>query len=921
MTSMLGIRSSARTASASALALGIALAVSGPALAQEAAETTAPENSEVIIITGSRISTAGFDAPTPTTVVSAADLKVAGRTDIQATLADLPQFRMTQSATSTNTLTSSGQSPADLRGLGSARTLVLVNSRRHVSSNDLQTIPYSLVKSIDVVTGGASAAYGSDAVAGVVNIILDNKREGFELGAQTGISSRGDGAKYLLEGSAGFSFADGRGHFIVGGDYLNDKGVTPGNARPLIGSAGFFPGADGKLYPTAGLRESNRHEDGVITVDPITRAPSVLTGMVFNKDGTLRPFEYGITHGSAPSLMIGGEGYHIDNYRSLSAPIQRANALARASYDLTDNLNVWVEGNYNRVWDERPFFPDLWISQLNIRTDNAFLNSDIRDQLIAAGETDFYMGRAVTDVAMAHYDYTRETYQVSIGVDGSFGGGKWRYNAYYSHGEQTQDMKLKDITLRQNFLNAVDAVTGPGGTPVCRVALTDPTTACRPLNLFGSGNADQAAIDYVTADWNAKTTTWLDSMGASISGEPFELWNQPVSVAAGIEYREQAFKTVYDENSLAGRFGTINGQNIPKTGNNVKEAFAEVAIPLLADLPFAKKLMFNGAARVSDYSTKGSIWSWKIGAVWDINDSIALRATRSRDIRAANLTEMFSLRSTLFTTVVDYGQSTEPTTSIILYTGGNPNVAPEIADTFTAGVVLSPSFMPGFRFSADYYDIKIDDVITTLTAQQIVNSCYRQGNSGACAQIVRNAGGTITEINAAYINVAKFTTKGIDFEASYQTSLDSIGLPGQLNIRGLANYVDSMAVDNGILTIEGAGYLGSQAGYLIPKWRGTFNTTYESEGFGFDIRTRYVDGGGYAPKDVLGNQGDSVSISSRWYFDLGARVYIPYGEGKKFTVYGNVQNVFDRDPAVAVVSSPYHDLIGRYFTVGARINF
>ncbi|MBB4632059.1 TonB-dependent receptor plug domain-containing protein [Sphingosinicella soli] len=913
MTSTLGIRSPIRMVSASALALGAALAFPVSALAQTAESTAA--DSDVIIITGSRISTVGFDAPTPTTVVSAADLKLGGRTDIQAALADLPQFRMTQSATSTNTVTSSGQSPADLRGLGAARTLVLVNGRRHVSSNDLQTIPYSLVKSIDVVTGGASAAYGSDAVAGVVNVLLDNKREGFELGAQTGISSRGDGAKYMLEGSGGFSFADGRGHFIVGGDYLNDKGVIPGTSRPRIGASGFFPGADGRLYPTAGLRESNRHEDGVIT-------SGVLAGQVFNGDGTLRPFQYGTQRPGAPTLMIGGEGYHIDNYRSLSAPIQRANVLARASYDLTDTLNVWVEGNYNRVWDERPFFPDLWINQLTISAQNPFLSDTIRNQLATAGETSFTMGRAVTDVALAHYDYTRETYQVSIGVDGSFGDGKWRYNAYYSHGEQTQDQTLRDITLRQNFLDAVNAVEGPGGTPVCSIALTDPTTACRPLNLFGSGNADQAAVDYVTADWNAYTTTWLDSMGASISGEPFDLWNEPVSIAAGIEYREQAFSTSYDDNSLASRFGTINGQNIAKTGNNVKEAFVEVAVPLLANLPFVEKLMFNGAARVSDYSTRGSIWSWKVGAVWDINDSIKLRATRSRDIRAANLTEMFSLRSTLFTTVVDEGiPATRPTTSIILYTGGNPEVSPEIADTFTVGVALSPSFMPGFRFSADYYDIKINDVITTLTAQQIVNSCYLQGNTGACSQIVRNGAGAITEINAAFINVAKFTNKGIDFEASYQSNLDSIGLPGQLNIRGLANYVDSLAVDNGILTIEGAGYLGSQATYLIPKWRGTLSATYESETFGADIRTRYVDGGGYAPANVLAGQGDGVGISSRWYFDLGARVYIPYGDDKKFTVYGSVQNLFDRAPAVAAVSSPYHDLIGRYFTVGARLNF
>ena len=899
-------RTRAASCASSMMALAVSLAFAPAALAQTA-QPHATEEVEAIVVTGSRISTAGFNAPTPTTVIGAADLQLGGRTDIQATLSDLPQFRMTQSATSTNTVTSSGQSPADLRGLGAPRTLVLINNRRHVSSNDLQTIPYSVVKQIDVVTGGASAAYGSGAVAGVVNILLDTDKEGIDLGVQSGISSQGDGAKYLIEGSGGFRFADGRGHLLVGFDYLNDKGVIPGTSRPLIGASGFFPGADGKLYPTANLRESNRHEDGVIT-------SGVLAGQVFNKDGTLRPFQYGTRYPGAPTLMIGGEGYHIDNYRSLSAPIERTNLFARASYDVTDTLNLWVEGNFNRVADTRPFFPDLWINQVTIRADNAYLSQSIRDQLAAAGQTSFTMGRAVTDIALAEYDYTRDTFQVSVGFDGSFGDGRWRYDAFYSHGQQKQDQTLKNLTLAQNFLYAVDAVTGPGGTPVCRIALTDPSTACRPLNLFGSGNADQAGIDYVLADWNAVTTTWLDNMGASISGEPFELWNLPVSVAAGVEYRKESFRTLYDANSLAGRFGTINGQNIEKTGNNVKEAFAEIAVPVLADLPLVQKLMFNGAARISDYSSRGSIWSWKLGGVWNVNDSLTFRATSSRDIRAANLTEMFSLRSTLYTTVVDGGLPTRPTTNIILYTGGNPDLDPEIADTFTAGVVLTPTFAPGLNLSVDYYNIRIKDVITTLSAQQIVNSCYTDGNSNACNQITRNGAGNISEINATYINVANFSTKGVDIEASYRTRL---GNGSQLQVRGIANYVDKLMSG----AINGAGYMGSQAVFLVPKWRGTLTTTYESDHFGADVRARYVDGGGYAPSTVLANQGDSVGISSRVYVDLGLRAYVPYGDGKRFTLYGMVQNLFDRDPPVAAVSSPYYDLIGRYFTIGARVSF
>ncbi len=907
----------------SALALGVALAFAAPAFAQTAPqEAQAEEGSSEIVITGSRISTAGFDAPTPTTVIGVTELQQAGRTDIGASLADLPQFRQTQSATSTNTVTSSGQTPADLRGLGAARTLVLINNRRYVSSNDLQTVPYSLIKQIDVVTGGASAAYGSGAVAGVVNLLLDDNKEGFELGAQTGISSRGDGQKYLFEGSAGFKFADGRGHFMIGGDYLKDKGIIPGNARPLIGSTALYPGADGKLYPTANIHEARRSEGGLIRT-------GVLAGQTFNPDGSLRPFQFGIIRNNS-STMIGGEGYNIDQYRSLAAPIERGNVFARASYDLTDTLKIWVEGGYNKVWNERVFFPDLGVTDIVFSTTNPYLTDAQRAAFAAKGETSFTMGRVLTDMSLARYRYDRETIQGAIGIDGSFGGGKWRYNAYFSHGERTEDQKLLGLTKKAEFARAINAVSS-GGQIVCAVnADADPSNndpACRPLNLFGSGRADPAAIAYSTGVWNAVTKTWLDSAGASISGEPFELWNLPVSFAIGGEYREESFQTLYDANSLLGNFNTINGVNILKTGNNVKEGFAEVAVPLLANLPLVDKLVLNAAARISDYSTGGSIWSWKVGGVWDVTEGLKLRTTRSRDIRAANLTELFSQRSTLFTTVVDEGfvdpvePTKKPTVPVTLFTGGNPNLKPEIADTFTVGGVFSPTFLPGFDFSVDYYNIKIKDVITTLTAQQIVNGCYKQGNQGACAQIERDPATKFAKvINASYINVANFKNTGIDFEMSYRTRLDSIGLPGQLRIRALANYVDSLIVDNGVIKIDGAGYVGSQAVFLVPKWRGTLTANYESDRFGADIRARYIDSSGFAPAEVLAGA-DHNRISARTYVDLGARAYIPYGDGNRLTVYGSIQNLFDRKPPLAAVSSPYYDLIGRYFTFGVRANF
>jgi outer membrane receptor protein involved in Fe transport len=902
-------RFSARVGRQSKVALAVAFACASAAHAQTQSATENVEPIDVVVVSGSRISTAGFDAPTPTTVLGEVEMRQAGRTDIAATLTDLPQFRATDSAASTNTVTSSGQTPADLRGLGSSRTLVLVNNRRYVSANDLQTVPYSLVKRIDVVTGGASAAYGSDAVAGVVNIILDDEKEGVEVGVQRGRSTHGDAEKTLVEASFGTKLFDDRAHLLLGADYLKDDGIIPAIRRPRIGASNFFPDANGNLYPTMNLREARRSEGGLINT-------GVLAGNTFDPDGTLRPFQYGVLSPFSPSLMIGGEGYHIDQYRSVVAPIERKNALGRFSVDVTDTFKVWAEVSYNNVNDKRVFFPDLAITQLEMSYDNPYLNLTPAQRALVngAGETTFTMGRAVTDVALASYDYDRETVQATVGFDGEFADGKWRYNGYYGQGKQEQDMRLTNLALAENFMNAIDAVTGPNGTPVCRIALTDPTTACRPLNLFGSGRADQAAIDYATADWRAFDENWLQTAGFILSGEPFELWDKPVSLATGVEYRKEEYRSTYDANSLAGNFATINGDNIPKVSNDVTEGFVEVALPLLVDKPLVKSLDFNGAARLSDYKNSGQIWSWKLGGTWHMVEDVKLRATRSRDIRAPNLIELYSTPGTYYTTVQDKSQATPPTAQVTLFTGGNPQLDPEIADTLTVGAVFTPSFVPGLEVSLDYYHIKIEDVISTLTAQEIVNSCYDEGNQSACSQITRDGTGGISQINATYINIAEYTNKGYDLEASYKMPIG----PGQLTVRGLLNYVDSLVVDNGISAIEGAGYLGWQTGYLVPKWRGSLSFAYESEFVGGDVRARYLDGGGYAPEEVVALAGNH--IGSRAYIDLGLRTYIPVGDSK-VTVFGSVQNVFDKEPAVAALNSPYFDIIGRYFTLGVRANF
>jgi iron complex outermembrane recepter protein len=866
---------------------------------------------EEITVSASRIDRAGYTAPTPTTTLSEEEIRQGGRTDVGAAIKDLPQFRDSIGVTSTNTVTYSGVTSADLRGLGASHTLVLLNNRRFVSSADVNTVPFSLVKRLDVVTGGASAAWGSGAVSGVVNIILNDELEGLSFGAQGARSEQGDADKYLLTGSFGTRFAADRGHFMIGADYLQDDGIQPGLSRPNVGAAGFFQSAPGAFIRTRNLRYSIFSPGGVIMT-------GVLAGQTFNPDGTLRPYQFG--EGPAFGLTIGGEGYDIAMTQSISAPSDRINLFARATYDLTDTAKIWIDGGYNRVWDERDFFPGAALAPsalavLQFSIDNPFLPSAVRDQLTAAGETSFSMGRNSLDYAVDRFKFTRETLQGAVGIDGTFGNG-WRYSGYFGHGQWRDDQKFFNNLIVGNFFEALDAVANPtpGGAPICRVALTDPNTACRPLNLFGEGNPSQAARDYITGTYAAVQQTSLDSAGVSLRGEPLSLWAGPLSVAVGAEWRkEQQDIASIDSLSAAGAFA-LNATVLPKSSFSVKEAFAEVAVPLLKDVPLLQDLQFNGAYRESDYSTSGSIGSWKLGLTNQVFDGLQLRAVRSRDIRSADLGELFSPAGIAIGTVFDPFTNTSP--SVALRVGGNPNLQPELADTWTVGTILTPSFLPGFDLSVDYYKIEIQNIITSLTAEAIVTECFT-GNQLACSQISRDGSGQIESINATFINVATFETKGIDVEFSYRFRLDSLkaGLPGTIRLRGLATHVQELDIGDGNV----AGYVGGQAPFSTPKWRATATVTYENDKLGVDLRTRYVGSGRFLPSTFIPISNND--IAERIYVDLSGRHTFTLGDESELKVYADIANLFGRDPPVASLNSAFYDIVGRYFTAGVQVKF
>lgn len=891
------------TTCCSAIAL---LSCAGIAHAQDAQTAQeAAASVDDIVVTASRIDRAGFQAPTPTIHLTAEDLSVGARSNIAAALNDMPQFKASSSPQTTGTNTGAGNAPVDLRGLGINRTLVLIDGRRASSENDLNSIPSVLVKSVDVVTGGASAAWGSGAVAGVVNIGIDRFFTGGKLGAEYGISSFDDAEQQRFEAAWGTPFANDRGHFVIGGEYLDNDGVVPKTSRPAIGRWAQVSNGAGGFVTVPNVGFSNAAYGGLIM-------SGVNAGKVFNPDGTLRAFNYGTVVGTN---TVGGEGPSNDDLSPLVTPQRRYTGLASATYELSDKLRLTADVRHSRMWNNYIWFGDHNRGNLTIKNDNAFLSTAIKQQMAAAGQTSFTMGRFNSDLSYSTIDFERVTTQATIALDGEFGD-NWRWGAYYSHGEYENNIDTPGFLLTTNYAQAVDSVISPvTNQPVCRVTLTNANSGCVPINLFGLGAPSQEAIDYVTGTPQQRTTTKLDVAGVSLRGEPFSLPAGDVSIAVGLEARKEQTDQRVGELDAAKAFQTFSFSAM--SGEfTVKEAFGEILVPIVRDLPVLNNLEFNAAARISDYDTTGSIWSWKIGATNEFFPGFRGRITQSRDIRSANLTELYT------TTTTGYNNINDPLKGQTVYTlnngGGNPNLAPETADTLTLGLTYSPPSIPGLNMSVDYYNIKIDDVITTIAPQDLVSRCFN-GNTALCANVDRDASGNLIRTRSTYVNLAEYQTDGIDAEVSYSSPADLWvpGATGRVKMRLVGTWVNSLTTDDGISEIEYVKSQGYAFGLGVPELRVNASLGWQGEVFGANLRARYISEGVYnSTVKIVNNDIDAFT-----YVDLGLTADLAHYGADGVELYANATNLFDKSPPDGSLFSPYYDVVGRYVTVGARYRF
>jgi len=939
-----------------------------PGAEQQAEAQAAPAGEGDIVVTASRVQRTGFSAPTPTTIIGAGTIENRGATNVATVLNEIPAFKAsTTPATNSVRAIFPGAYYADLRGLGSSRTLILVNGNRFVPQIttglsgyqvDLNQIPSLMLERAEVVTGGASAQWGSDAVAGVVNLILKKDFEGLQSEAQYGVSERGDNKEYRLGLLAGTKIGD-RGHLEVAFDYVDNKGVGDVYSRAwgrkaygLVANPCPLAAGVSATCPTGGnglaqtlilpdVRYATTTTGGMI--NNTTGPAAQLRGITFGPGGALGQFQYGKYAGS--QFMQGGGsnlGTNFNTGVSMIPAAKRYIGYARFSYDVGNDFEVYAEGSYAHTVGHNQTLParNEQTSPIVVKLDNPYIPAALLTQINALNAlpqnvnnqiTSFNVGRNWVDFGYQYSTVLNETWRGVGGFNGKVG--DWSVNGAIIYGKNNYVQHLKHDRIQANFRYAADVVNGPNG-PTCRALVPgsstyNPTAAagCIPLNIFGDGSASQDAINYVTGTLFSKTEYEQTAANINVQGEPFSTWAGPVSVAVGGEYRHEKQATTVDPIAEVAGYESTNARSLRGTFN-VKEVYLETVIPLLRDSVLARSLDFQGAVRYTDYSTSGGVTTWKAGATWTPIEGLLLRGTFSRDIRAPNLFELntppvSTILNRLFTQSVLGGSVGQVATENLV--GGNKNLKPEKADTKTLGFSYSPSFIPGLQFSVDYYNITVKGAIASLDPNSIINYCTGVTPTSPtqrdyyCNFIsLYNGGNAVYSIETPFLNLNKTQRSGYDFAASYRLPLSRLtdAVPGALTFQFAGNYIEHYrdSVNNGGY-VETAGQTTSSPHFLT-----TSTVTYDNKLLTLALQMRTIEHGKYNILYTEGVQINNNRVPGRTYFNLSATVR----PMDRVEIFGVINNLTDRDPPITPQNfgfpyiNTFFDPIGRSYRIGLR---
>jgi outer membrane receptor protein involved in Fe transport len=958
----------------------LALALQGTAKAAESASGDEEQVLEEVSVTGSRISApAGYEAPTPLTVLSTDELLgESANASLKDSLQSLPVFAgggySTSQGSGVPSFNQAGVSSVEMRGLGITRTLVLLDGQRSVGSLanglvDTDNFPQQLIKRVEVVTGGASAVYGSDAVAGVVNFILDRDFTGVKGEISGGQTQYGDAENWKLSLAGGFPFAGGRGHVLLSGETTDNNGVKGGTrdwewtTKQYIINPAYAAGNGQPEYVTrdnASIAVATH--GGIISFGP-------LRGVAFGEGGTPYQFNYG--EGVLRDTLMAGGDYRstltADGWTYLPSQ-ERKNVFARVAFDVTDHFNVFGQFSRGVNSTDGVAFPHYMIgsqtsspapssggfaSGVLVLSGNPFIPASVQAQMTAKNVAYFRVGTMAYDLPFVTTTTSRGINRFVLGGEGDFDlvGNNWKWNAYAQFGRTKGNTQTNNARNKARFDEALDAVRGPNGTIVCRSTLTNPNNGCVPFNAMGTGVNDQAALDYILGSAYDYQTVSQDVYAASVTGVAFDNWAGPVSVALSAEYRKEAATVVPDPIATVSGWHSGNHQPLDAS-THVSEAAIEVLFPLLMDKPFARQWDLSAAYRYTDYQISGGVNTWKFGTTWTPVSGLRFRGTVSRDIRAPNISDLFQAQN------FGLGAITNPwsnaANTIDRVQEGSPNLTPEIADTFTVGLVFQPEFAPGLGISVDYWSTKVKDAIALISANNVPSLCF-QGWTDLCSWISwdPNAGapfsstGIITKARQGNFNMASQKARGIDVEASYRFPLAALAdsLPGSISMRligsrnlenftedGLASTINVDSIGAGVPKIN----LTAGIDYTLGQFTGGIATRYFSDTVTSNTAIECQTG---CPTSTATNRTyDNIQRDGGLYFDLSLAYKLDslFGRDSDSRLFFNVRNITNKDPELTPATggdlqsyiygrsgsgNSRWDLLGRTYRIGLDFKF
>ncbi|MCP4326231.1 MAG: TonB-dependent receptor, partial [Alteromonadales bacterium] len=855
--------------------------------------------------------------------------------------------------------------------LGTKRTLVLVNGKRHVAGSpgsaqvDLSTIPAALIERVDVITGGASAIYGSDAVSGVVNVILKKNFEGLEFNLTGGNSTEGVGTEnYTFSLLGGGDFAEGRGNATFFASIEDTTEVMSESIRHWD-NWGTVINPDNEGEEDGIFDKFRRRNVGSEMINDFgVINPFSGSRFTFDKDGNRQAACERIeTNSFAFGEMeanCGTRGFFTEQYINYIPGVQRTTVGSTLNYEITENINFFGDFKYTRADIQQQFQPSFRFGNISINVeDNAFLTDDVRAELGGTGTAS--MAKFFGELGNRSAKNTRQLFRFVTGLEGYFSLGETDvdYELFYVYGETTNTRVGENDLIPGNLQAGIDSVIDPEtGEAVCRSQLasaqgdgySDPATvdagSCVAYNPFGFAQSSPEALDWVSADVTRDDVIKQEIIGGSLAGDTgafFELPGGAIGIAAGFEYRTESSATSTDELTKSG--ATTNAATPDEFGEyDVTEMFAEVSLPLLSGAFLAEELTLDAAYRYADYSHAGSVDAWKVGLMYAPINDLRFRGTYGSAVRAPNITEAFSPLSPGFSRVSDpcdadniqddpdrvsncaalgipAGFEANDNVSVNTMSGGNDDLTPEKSTSLTVGTVWTPSFLEDFSVTLDFYDIEIEDAIISVSAQNIADNCV-DATGGPdtvyCGAVDRDpTSHDIELVRSGFINASAYNTTGIDVEVRYNLGLDAVSMPGDLR---LSLFVNRLLELEQFEFQDRPDEINVELGEVgDPEWQARMSATYQLDDLSVTWQSRYIDRvvtydvspGGGSPEDLENGYVPSVTTH-----DLSFNYVI----SENVKINAGLRNVFDKLPK-GWTKNPMYDHVGRRAYAGIKVNF